>query len=61
MCNLNPKEEDNLVINAFLAFLAKDTSRDIKAIDNSLFDRMNALVGHIEPDINEDLGEESLL
>jgi hypothetical protein len=61
MCNLNPNEEDNLVVNAFLAFLAKDMSCNIRAMDNGLFDCMDALVGHIEPDLNEDLGEESLL
>jgi prlF antitoxin for toxin YhaV_toxin len=54
-------EDDDPVISAFLSFIAKDMPEHITAIDSDLLKRIDALVGHIEVDPNEDLGDESLL
>jgi hypothetical protein len=54
-------EEDDPVISAFLSFLAKDMPQHITQLEPELFEQMDALVGHIAVDANEDLGEESLL
>jgi hypothetical protein len=58
---LDSGEEDDPVISAFLAFLAKDMPEQITELDSDLLQHMEALVGHIEIDPNEDLGDESLL
>jgi hypothetical protein len=54
-------DEDDPVISAFLSFIATDMPQHITELVPELFERMDGLVGHIEVDINEDLGEESLL
>ncbi|MBW4549895.1 MAG: type II toxin-antitoxin system PrlF family antitoxin [Aphanocapsa sp. GSE-SYN-MK-11-07L] len=54
-------DEDDPVISAFLSFIAKDMPQHIAALELELFDRMDGLVGQIEVDPNDDLGEESLL
>ena len=54
-------EDDDPVISAFLSFIAKDMPEHITEIDSDLLKRIDALVGHIEVDPNEDLGDESLL
>jgi hypothetical protein len=54
-------EEEDPVISAFLSFIAVDMPRYIAELEPQLFEKMNELVGHIEVDPNEDLGEESLL
>lgn len=54
--------EEDPVINAFLAFLAKDDMpHHLSKLEPRLLEQMNDLVGHIETDPNEDLGEDSLL
>jgi hypothetical protein len=54
-------EEEDPVINAFLSFIAKDMPESITELDADLLKQMDTLVGHIEVDPNEDLGDESLL
>ena len=54
-------EEDDPMISAFLSFITKDMPEQITALDSDLLQHMEALVGHIEIDPNEDLGDESLL
>jgi len=59
--DLAPKEDP--VIEAFLAFLAKDMEANpeqLRPLDQ-LIARANALVGDIDVDPNEDLGDESLI
>jgi prlF antitoxin for toxin YhaV_toxin len=53
--------EEDPVISAFLSFIAKDMPQHITELDSELMDRVDRLVGHIEVDPNEDLGDESLL
>lgn len=53
--------EEDPVISAFLSFIAKDMPQHITELDPELMNRVNTLVGHIEVDPNEDLGDESLL
>jgi hypothetical protein len=53
--------EEDPVISAFLAFIAKDMPEHITELDSSLLQQMENLVGHIEIDPHEDLGDESLL
>jgi prlF antitoxin for toxin YhaV_toxin len=53
--------EEDPVISAFLSFIAKDMPQHITELDSELMDRVDRLVGHIEVDLNEDLGDESLL
>jgi prlF antitoxin for toxin YhaV_toxin len=55
------KDEEDPVISAFLSFIAKDMAHHITDLDSELMDRVDRLVGHIEVDPNEDLGDESLL
>jgi prlF antitoxin for toxin YhaV_toxin len=52
---------DDPVISAFLSFIAQDMPQHITELQPELLERMDELVGHIEVDMNEDLGEESLL
>jgi antitoxin PrlF len=59
--NADSKDEDDPIIGAFLALLEKDMPSQIKALDSGLFDRLDDLVGHIDVDLKEDLGDESLL
>jgi prlF antitoxin for toxin YhaV_toxin len=54
-------DEEDPVISAFLSFMAKDMPRHITELKPELLERMDALVGHIVVDANEDLGEDSLL
>lgn len=63
---LNDEEcpnEDDPIIDAFLAFIANDIKRGnrVSAIPESLFKEMEALVGDVEVDFDEDLGDESFL
>ena len=53
--------ENDPVINAFLSFIAVDMPQHLSELEPGLLDEMDDLVGHIEVDINEDLGDESLL
>jgi prlF antitoxin for toxin YhaV_toxin len=53
--------EEDPIISAFLAFIAKDMPEHITDLDSSLLQQMENLVGHIEIDPHEDLGDESLL
>jgi hypothetical protein len=55
--------EDDPIIDAFLAFIANDIKRGnrVSAMPESLFQEMEALVGDVEVDLDEDLGEESFL
>jgi antitoxin PrlF len=55
------EDEDDPIIGAFLALLEKDMPAQIQALDSDLFDRLDDLVGHIDVDLKEDLGDESLL
>jgi prlF antitoxin for toxin YhaV_toxin len=55
------ENEEDPVISAFLSFITKDMPQYITELEPELLDRVDALVGHIEVDPNEDLGEESLL
>jgi prlF antitoxin for toxin YhaV_toxin len=54
-------EADDPVISAFLSFVAVDMPQYMTELEPKLLDEMDELVGHIEVDLNEDLGEESLL
>lgn len=54
-------EEDDPVISAFLSFIAKDMPQNIVELDSELLEQVDGLVGHIEVDPDEDLGEASLL
>ena len=58
---LRLKDEDDPVISAFLSFIAKDMAHHITDLDAEQMDRIDRLVGHIEVDPDEDLGDESLL
>jgi antitoxin PrlF len=52
-----PDEEDP-VLNRFLAFVANDIASHperLRAIDQGLYNRIQALVGHINVDLNEPL------
>jgi hypothetical protein len=52
------------VVEAFLKFLADDMVRfpdQIKPLDEALFARIDALVGHLPFNPHEDLGDEPLL
>jgi antitoxin PrlF len=55
------EDEDDPIIGAFLALLEKDMPSQIQKLDSALFDRLDDLVGHIDVDLDEDLGDESLL
>jgi prlF antitoxin for toxin YhaV_toxin len=56
-------DEDDPIIDAFLAFIANDIKRGnrVSAMPESLFQEIEALVGDVEVDLDEDLGEESFL
>jgi prlF antitoxin for toxin YhaV_toxin len=56
-------DEDDPVIDAFLAFIANDIKMGnrVSEMPESLFQEMESLVGDIEVDFDEDLGEESFL
>ena len=54
-------EAEDPVISAFLSFVAAEMPRHITELEPKLFEEMDELVGHIEVDRNEDLGDESLL
>ena len=54
-------EAEDPVISAFLSFVAIDMPRHITELEPKLFEEMDELVGHIEVDRNEDLGDDSLL
>ena len=54
-------EEDDPVISAFLSFIAQDMPQHIVELDAGLLKQVDSLVGHLEVDPDEDLGEESLL
>jgi hypothetical protein len=53
--------EDDPIINAFIAFIETDMPQHLTALDTELCDRVDALVGHLDVDPDEDLGAESLL
>jgi antitoxin PrlF len=55
------EDEDDPIIGAFLAVLENDMPSHIQKMDSDLFDRLDDLVGHIDVDLDEDLGDESLL
>lgn len=55
------EDEDDPIIGAFLAVLEKDMPSQIQKLDSDLFDRLDDLVGHIDVDLDEDLGDESLI
>jgi len=51
-------------MESFLSFLATDIANNpsqIKPLDRALMDRIDALVGHIEVNRDEDLGDEALI
>ena len=51
-------------MEAFLTFLEEDMARSpeqIKPLDQSLAERIDALVGHLPVNPDEDLGDEPLL
>ena len=51
-------EKDDPVLDKFLAFMANDLAAHperVRAIDKGLYDRIRALVGHIDVDLNEPL------
>ncbi len=54
-------DDDDPVISAFLSFIVQDMPEHIAELDPDLLNQMETLVGHIEVDLNEDLGDESLL
>jgi hypothetical protein len=54
-------ETDDPLIEAFLAFVEKEMPQHLMEIEPQLFDRLDALVGHVQVDPDEDLAEESLL
>jgi len=59
-----PKREEDPVIASFLSFLARDmikTPHRVMPLDEALVQRINRVVGHIETDPNEDLGDEALI
>jgi antitoxin PrlF len=58
------KRDDDPVMESFLSFLATDIANNpsqIKPLDRALMDRIDALVGHIEVNRDEDLGDEALI
>jgi hypothetical protein len=58
------RRESDPVMETFLSFLAADMARfpeQIKPLDQSLADRIDALVGHLPVNPDEDLGDESLV
>lgn len=60
----NPRRMEDPVMEAFLSFLAEDMMRApqrIKPLNHSQADRIDALVGRLPVDPNEDLGDESLV
>ena len=60
----DPAPKEDPVIAAFLGFLAKDMEDNpgrIRPLDRNLVKRANALVKGIPINLDEDLGEESLL
>jgi prlF antitoxin for toxin YhaV_toxin len=59
----NCLDEDDPIIDAFLGFIANDIKKGnrVSEMSESLFQEMEALVGDIEVDFDEDLGEESFL
>jgi antitoxin PrlF len=59
-----PNDENDPVLAAFLAFLADDMEKhpeQIMPLDPELMARIDALVGDIPVDLNEDLGDDPLL
>lgn len=58
---LQDTEEDDPIISAFLSFLEKDMPNHLSELDAALMNRIDHLVGNLEVDPHEDLGEESLL
>ena len=58
------RREGDPVMEAFLSFLTEDMARSpqqIKPLDRALVERIDALVGHLSVDANEDLGDEPLV
>jgi antitoxin PrlF len=56
------RREDDPVMEAFLSFLAEDMVKrpqQIKPLSGALADRMEALVGHLTANPDEDLGDDS--
>lgn len=49
------------VIDAFLAFLSQHVVTHTTELDSNLRERTNQLIGTIETDLDEDLGDECLL
>jgi len=59
-----PDDEDDPMIASFLAFLNRDMlahPESIKPLDENLLRRIASLVEGVEVDMDEDLGDESLL
>jgi hypothetical protein len=55
------RRDSDPVVEAFLSFLAADMARfpeQIKPLDETLFARIDALVGHLPFNPHEDLGDE---
>src|SRR5437870_1690739 len=58
------RRDDDPVMEAFLSFLAADMAtspQQIKPLDRALAERIDALVGHLQPHPNEDLGDDTLV
>jgi len=58
------EQSQDPALEAFLDFLAQDMAANpgrLRELDSALMERANALVEGIEVDLDEDLGEESLL
>jgi len=58
------KSEEDPVLEAFLSFLASDMTRSpqqIKPLEPALAERVNALVGRMPVNLDEDLGDEPLV
>jgi hypothetical protein len=61
---LKPQEREDPVLSAFLAFLAQDMEKNpdsIRPLSEARAKRLERLTKGIAVDLNEDLGEESLL
>jgi antitoxin PrlF len=62
--NAQADDDEDPVMLAFLAFLEKEMIRHpelIQPLDENLLARIDKLVGHIEVDLDEDLGEDAWL
>jgi hypothetical protein len=57
-------DDDDPVMLAYLAFLEQEMARhpeQIQPLDEELLARIEKLVGHLEVDLDEDLGEDAYL